>query len=82
MKVTINNGKMKVPTGIKLAAFTVGGWISKLDADTVASILVFILKVAKVIIKATPSKADDAVLSVAEPIVTQIAEILDGMDDD
>ena len=71
-----------LPLKLKVAAFAIGGWIAKVSPGQAARVVLFLLAVARVIIKATPDKADDAVLTIVAPIVEQVAEALKNLGDD
>ncbi len=71
-----------LPFYLKRLAFFCGHAVSMMDADAAEKILLFLLSVVKVIIKATPSKTDDAILKVIAPAFEEIAEAIGRLNDD
>lgn len=71
-----------LPVKLKVAAFAIGGFISKQTPEAVGKFLLFCLSVAVVIVNATPQKEDDAVMLILRPIVEQIANALKRMRED
>jgi len=74
--------KPKLNIQLRLTAIAIGRQIAKLDPDAVEQVMLFLLKVAKAIIKATPDKKDDTLLALLEHPWVAIADAIGDLDGD